>query len=185
MVTITKRLVALLLCLLLMTACVGCNEKTQAMQEKPLPVDLYRSIASLWDVLPENASSALKEASRSHSQAYWARREPLSDLIFAQLVKSDLSGDLRLRSVANDFARAFLSSAWAVNLPDAVVVSVKIVEHPDQALATEGQRAKYDKLAIELTDTLGNCYIVCFADWTAMLYQDGTLLESHNAKVIY
>lgn len=66
-----------------------------------------------------------------------------------------------------------------VNIPDASVVSAQIVAHPDPTLATQGDRAKYDRLAIVLTDAQGNRYLVCFNDWTAMLYRDGTLLESH------
>ena len=57
--------------------------------------------------------------------------------------------------------------------------------HPDSTLATQGDRAKYDRLAIVLTDELGNRYLVCFDDWTALLYRDGELLASCNTSIIH
>ena len=179
---IIKRICALSLFLSFVLAFAGCAEKAP---EQPAPVDIYRSTLVLWETLPQEQRDEFFELHRQYYQKYMERLTPLSDLIFAQLLQSDLSGDLRLRSVADDFAKAFLDSAWSANLPDALVVSVRIVEHPNQELATEGQRAKYDKLAIEFTDASENCYMLCFEDWTAILYQDGEILENHYTKIIY
>lgn len=179
---IIKRVCALSLCLSFVLASVGCSED---VPEQPVPVNIYRSTLVLWEILPQEQRDALFELQTQHYQKYMERLSPLSNLIFTELLESDLSGDLRLRSVADDFAKAFLVSAWNANVPDAFVVSVRIAEHPNRALATKGQRAKYDKLAIEFTDALKNCYLFCFEDWTAILYRDGEILESHNTKVIY
>ena len=80
-------------------------------------------ILKLKGVDDRNAAEALKEAYRLHMQAYNERFRPLSDLIFARLGKSDLSAELRIRAVADDFARGFLRCAWSANIPDAPVVS--------------------------------------------------------------
>ena len=174
--TIINRVCALSLCLLFVLALVGCAEK---IQQQPVPVDIYRSTLTVWDTLTQEEKDEFLKLHSQHYQEYMERLTPLSDLIFAQLLQSDLSADLRLRSVADDFAKAFLDSAWIANLPDALVVSVRIVEHPNQELATEGQHAKYDKLAIEFTDALENCYLLCFWGNKVILYQDGEILESH------
>ena len=179
-----KRLGALLLCLLVLLP-AGCGRRTPDIPDDPAPVDIYRSSWMLWDRLPPDAAEALKEAYRLHMQAYNERFQPLSDLIFARLVKSDLSAELRIRAVADEFARGFLRCAWSANIPDAPVVSAQIVVHPDPTLATQGDRAKYDRLAIVLTDELGNRYLVCFDDWTALLYRDGELLASCNTSIIH
>ena len=168
-----KRAAALLLCLALILGFAGCAE------EAPQPVDVYRASLEQWDTLPQEKRDEVLRLHSLQYREYMERLSPLTDLIFAQLSESALRDDLRQRPVAQEFAQAFLYSAWVVNVPDAPVVSAQIVEHPDSTLATQGDRAKYDELAVELTDELGNRYLVCFNDWTAMLYQDGTLLESH------
>lgn len=176
MATIIKRFCALSLCLSCVLVFIGCGERTP---EQPVPVDIYRSTLTTWDTLTQGEKDEFLKLHSLHYQKYMERLAPLSDLIFAELLKSNQSDDLRLHAIADNFASAFLDSAWIANVPDAFVVNVRIAEHPHSALVTDGESAKYGELALEFTDTLENRYLLCFEGNNAVLYQDGKILESH------